>query len=102
MQYFFSAERETARAIGHDALTLSHAYRLTQIGFAGNAVFALTALGHVQRNHVIAFLERCHPRPDIDNDASAFVPEHRREPTLGIRTRQRELIGMTDAGGCDF
>src|SRR5690554_4252890 len=40
---------ETAGAIGHQTFTLGFAHRAAQVGLAGFAEFALTALGSVQR-----------------------------------------------------
>ena len=42
------------------------------------------------------------PGPDVDDDAGALVPEDRREQTLRVGARQRELVGVADAGGLDL
>jgi hypothetical protein len=51
---------------------------------------------------VIAFLQRCDTRPHINHHTRAFMPEDRRKQTLGIRSGQRELVSVTDAGCPDF
>jgi hypothetical protein len=46
---------------------------------------------------VIAFFHRRHARADLDDNASPFVTKDRWEQAFRIRTRQSELISMTDA-----
>jgi hypothetical protein len=47
----------------------------------------LPAFGRVERNDVIAGLNRRDAWPDLDDDAGAFVAEYRREQALGIGAR---------------
>src|SRR5271169_3813322 len=51
---------------------------------------------------MIPFGEARHPVPDIDDNAGAFVAEDRRKQPLGVSARQRELVGMADAGRLDL
>jgi hypothetical protein len=62
------ADREAAAAIGHHALALCRANRRAQIRLARQARFALPAFRRVQRDHVIAGLERSHAAANIDHD----------------------------------
>ncbi|KAG1248519.1 hypothetical protein G6F68_013765 [Rhizopus microsporus] len=52
---------EAAGAVGHHALALGGAHLLAEVGLAGQAELALAALGRVERDDVVARLER--PRP---------------------------------------
>src|SRR5437764_924881 len=60
------------------------------------------ALDHVQPDAAEAEHDRLGAGADIDNDASALVAEDRWEEALRIGARQRELVGMTDAGRLDL
>jgi hypothetical protein len=51
---------------------------------------------------VIAFFERLHAGPDIDDDAGPLVAQNGGKETFGVRTRERELVGVTDSGRPDF
>ncbi len=84
MKQFLAVQREAARAVGHQALTLRDADGLAQIGFFGDAVIALAAFRHIERYHVVTFFQRGHARPHVDHDARAFVPQYGREQALGI------------------
>ena len=42
------------------------------------------------------------PRADLDDDAGALVAEDRREEALRIGARERELVGVADAGRLDL
>ena len=55
-----AAERKAARAVGHLPAALRDADRLAEVGLARHAVFARAALGHVERDHVVACLHRGH------------------------------------------
>ena len=96
------ADREAARAVRHHALALRRADRRAQIGLARQARLALAALRRVQRNDVIADLQRGHAATDVDHDAGAFVTEDHREQAFGIRARARELIGVAHAARLDL
>src|ERR1700721_3226306 len=62
----------------------------------------LPTIRGVERDNVIALLHAGHALADVDHHAGAFVPENRREQAFGISARQREFVGMADAGGLDF
>ncbi len=51
---------------------------------------------------MVALLDAGDALADIDDDAGAFMAEDRREEALGIGARQRELIGVADAGRLDL
>jgi hypothetical protein len=97
-----SAQRKAAAAVRHHALPLRHADRLAQIGLVRHAVLALPAFRHIERNDVIAFLERSHAWPDLDHHAGAFMTEYRGKQAFGIGARAREFVGMADAGRLDL
>ena len=97
-----SAQREAAGAVRHEALALRGADRGAQVRLARQARLALPALGRVERDHVVALLERGHARADVDHDARALVAEDRREQALGVGARAGELVGVADAGGLDL
>src|SRR5882762_4366214 len=102
VEEFLAAQRKSAAAIGHHALALRDAYRLAQIGLAGETVLALPAFGGVERNNVIAFFHAGDPRARFDHYARTLVAENRREQTLGVGARAREFVGMADAGRLDL
>jgi len=56
----------------------------------------------VQRDHVVALLERPDPRSDVHDHPGPFVPEDDGEEALGVRARARELVRVADAGGADL
>ena len=60
------------------------------------------ALRRVERDHVVALLQRHDARPDIDHDARALVAEDHREEALGIAAGARELVGVADARRLDL
>ena len=97
-----AAERKAAGAIGHQALALRRADRRAEVGLARQARLALPALGRVERNHVIALLERRHAGADVDHDARALVAEDRRKEALRIRAGARVFVGVADAGRLDL
>ena len=92
---------EARGAVGHQALALGGAHRAAQVGLAGFAEFALAAFGGVQRDHVVADLDRGHALAHRLDDAAAFVAEDRREHALGVGAGQGVGIGMAHAGGDD-
>src|SRR5262245_7013192 len=102
VEELLAAEREARGAVGHHALALGAADRGAEIGFAGEAGRTLPALGRVERDDVVAFLHRGDAGADVHDDAGALVPEDRREQALWIGARQRELIGVADAGRLDL
>ena len=89
---------EAGGAIGHHALALGGAHRHAQVGLAALAEQALTALGGVQRDHVVTRLDRGHALADLDHDAGALMAQHRREHAFRVLARQGEGVGMANAG----
>jgi hypothetical protein len=67
---------ETGGAIGHQALTLGIADRSTQVGLARTAAGAFAALRRIQRDYVVAGLQRSDAFPDFQNHTGAFVAEN--------------------------
>jgi hypothetical protein len=51
---------------------------------------------------VVAPLHRGHGGPDIDHDAGALMAQDGRKQALGIGARQRERVGVADAGRLDL
>src|SRR5580704_7365875 len=93
---------EAARAVGHQALALGCADLRAQIRLARQARFALPALRRIQRNDVIALLQRGHSRPDVDDDAATLVAENDGKQALRIGTRAGELVRVAHATGLDL
>ena len=60
------------------------------------------AFRRVERDDVVALLQRRDARPDVDDDAGAFVAEDRREQALRIGAGKGEVVGVADAGGLDL
>ena len=94
--------REAAGAVGHHALALRRADRGAEIGLVRGAGFALAAFRRVERDDVVALLQRRDAGADVDDDARAFVAEDHREQAFGIAARTREFIRMADAGRLDL
>ena len=97
-----AVEREAARAVGHQALALGRADLLAEVGLARQAELALPAFGRVERDDVVVLGQRRHARADVDDDARALVAEDRREQALGVVAREREPVGVADAGRLDL
>ena len=66
---------EPRRAVGHHALALRRADLRAQIGLLAEARLTLAAFGRVQRDDMVADLDRGHARPDLADDAGAFMAE---------------------------
>ena len=96
------ADGKAAGPVGHDALALGRANRGAQVGLLREAGFALAAFRRVERNDVIALLDRGDAGPDIDHDARAFMAENDREQSFRIRSGAREFVGVADAGRLDL
>jgi hypothetical protein len=94
--------REAAGAVGHQPLALRGADRGAQVGLAREARLTLTALGGVERDHVVARFDRGHPRPDLADDPRPLVAEDAREDALGIEPVQCVGVGVADAGRHDL
>ena len=102
MVQFLPVEREARGAIGHDTLTLRRTDGGAQIGLARQTRRALPAFRRIERDDVVPFLDAGHARPDIDDNAGAFVAQDGREQTFRVGAGQRELVGVTDARGLDL
>jgi hypothetical protein len=99
---FLAIQRKARGAVGHHALTLRRADRGAKIGLARQAGGARPAFRRVERNDVIAFLDRGYAGANIDDDAGTFVAEDRRKEPLGVRARKGEFIGVADSRGLDL
>ena len=74
---------EARGAVGHQALALGGADRGAEIGLLAEAAFALAAFRRVERDHVVARLDRRDAGADLANDAGALMAEDRRkDPSL--------------------
>ena len=93
---------EAAGPVRHQALALGGADGRAQVGLAAQAAFALAALGRVERDHVVARLDRGHAAADLDHHARALVAEDRGEQALGIEPVQGVGVGVADTGGLDL
>ncbi len=89
---------EAAGAVGHHALALRRADRGAEIRAARQTRFALPAFRRVERDHMVAYFQRCHARARLAYDARAFVAENGREQSLRIGARQGVGVGVADAG----
>src|SRR5690606_22437601 len=98
VENLLAVQREPAGAVRHQALALRGADRRAKVRLARQAGGALPAFRRVERDDVVALLEAGDTRPDIDDDARALVAEDRREDAFRIGARQRELVGVADAG----
>ncbi len=101
MDCFFT-QTETGSAVRHDSLTLRTPDCRTQVRFPRQAGLALPALRRIERDDVVALLQRGHARADVDHDAGALVAEDRREKPFRISAGARELVGVADARGLDL
>src|SRR5262245_12143955 len=66
---FRPADREARHAVRHDALPLRRANGGAEVGFPRQAGRAIAALGRVERNDMVAFFDRGHAGPTIDDHA---------------------------------
>ena len=71
-------------AIGHQALALGGADFLAQIGLGVQAILAFAAFRRVERNDMIALLQRFHACAHIHHNASAFMAHDGRKQAFGI------------------
>ena len=79
-----AVDGEAAGGVGHQALALRAADELAQVGLAAQAELALAAFGRVERDDVIALLERGHARAHVHHDARAFVAQDGGKQPLGV------------------
>ena len=75
---------------------------MAQVGLARRAVLAVPALGHVERDDVIADGHALHLGSDVNHDACTLVAEHRGKDSLRIGARKRVGVGVADTGRLDF
>jgi hypothetical protein len=102
MEDRFAVVREPRSAVRHQPLALGRAHLLAEIGLAGLAELALAAFGGVQRNHVVAGLQRGHAFAHFHHHTCAFMAQHRREDALRIVAAERERIGVADPSMADL
>src|SRR5439155_7845798 len=69
-------ERESTRAVGHDALPLRREERSAEVRPAAETELAVATFGNVERDHVVAGGERRDARADVLDDPAALVAEH--------------------------
>jgi len=93
---------EARGAVGHDALALGGAHLLAQVGLAGQAELTFAAFGRVERNDVVARLQRRHAFAHFHDHARAFVAQHGGEQAFGVVAAERERVGVADAGVRDL
>ena len=89
---------EARGAVRHQPFALRGADGGTKIGLAAQAAFALAAFRRVERNHVIAGLDRRHARPYFADDARALMTEDRRKDAFAVESIKRVGIGVADSG----
>src|SRR5690606_21400677 len=75
---------------------LCGADRLTEVGLGVETVFALPALGRVERDHVVARLKALHARAHLDDHAGALMTEDGWKRSLRIIARESEGVGVAD------
>ncbi|MOA37441.1 hypothetical protein D3C78_1590310 [compost metagenome] len=92
---------KTRGAIGHQAFALGGPDGLAEVGLAREAEFALPTFSGVERDHVVADLQRRHAFADGLDDTAALMPQHRGENAFGIAAREGESVGMANASGDD-
>ena len=66
------------------------------------AIFALTAFRGIERDYVIAGLERGDAFADFQHDTGTLMAENGRECAFWIGAGQGELVGMADTGCLDL
>src|ERR1700733_10635637 len=100
--HLLAANREATGTVRHHALALRGTDGGAQIGLARQAALALAAFGRVERDNVVALLDRGDPWADVDNDSGAFMAQDRRKQSFGVPARARELIRMAYPGRLEF
>lgn len=98
MEDILASGLESGSAIGHDTFTLGGSNLAAQVGLARLAELALSTLGSVQGNDVIANLDIGHTLADALDDTSTLVSENDGESTLRISTRQGVGVSVADTG----
>ena len=93
---------EARGTVGHQALALRGADRRAEIGLLTETAFALPAFRRVQRDHVIAWLDRGDAGSHLAHDASAFMAQDRRENSFAVESIQRIGVSVTDSRRLDL
>ena len=93
---------ETRGAVGHQALALGGADRGAEVGLLAQAAFALAAFRRVERDHMIAGLDRGDARAHLADDAGAFMAEDRGENSFAVKPVERVGVGMANSGRLDL
>ena len=83
----------------HQALALGGSNGLAEVGFAGQAEFALPAFRGIQGDNVVADGQGLNIRAHFFDDGTAFVAENAGKNAFRIGTGEGERIGMANAGG---
>ena len=97
-----AADGEAAGAVRHQALALGLADRDAEIGLAGEAEFAMAAFRRVERNHMVAGLERGDAGAGIDDHARSLMAQNGGKQPLRVCPGERVGIGMANAGRPDL
>src|SRR3546814_15568585 len=79
---------EPAGAVGHHALALGRPDRGAQVRFLAEAGFALAAFGRVERDDMVADLQRGYASDPLAHDSRALRAMNRREDALPILALQ--------------
>src|SRR2546429_819149 len=93
---------EARGTVRHQPLALGGADGGTKIGLAAQAAFTLAAFRRVERNHVIAGLDRRHARPDLADDTGALMTEDRRKDSFAVKAIERVSVGVANPGRLYF
>ena len=93
---------EARGAVGHHALALGGADRGAEVGLLAEAAFALAAFGRVERDHMVARLDRSDARSDLPDDAGAFMAEDRGENPFAVEAVERIGVGVANSRRLDL
>ena len=89
-------------AIGHQALALRDADFLAQVGLWIEAIFAFAAFRRVERDDMVALLERGHPLANFHHNACALMAHDGGKQPFRISAGNGELIGVANTRCLDF
>src|ERR1700733_1593249 len=93
---------EARGAVGHQAFALRGADRGAEVGLLAEAAFALAAFGRVERDHMVAGLDRGNARAHFPDNAGALMAEDRGEDSLAVQAIQRIGVGVADSRRLDL
>lgn len=102
VEELFTLAAEALGLVWHDTLTLGGTNGLAEVGLAGLAELALTALGSVEEDDRVALLDVVDALADGLDDTGAFVTENGGEGTFGIGTRESVGIRVAETGVGDL